>query len=70
MATVPLVPGHPLGTPFRTTPRRAFDRPILEQLIEDRGFMRLAGGQDEVEQFAIPFGPQMHFGAEAALTPS
>jgi hypothetical protein len=44
-----------------------FDRPLFQQGHQQRGFMPLPRRQEPGEGLAVALGPQMDFGAEAAL---
>ena len=69
-AAVALVADDPLrAQPWPSTPP-PFDRPLLQQLLEGRRLVALAGGQDEGDRLAVARGADMHLGAEAALAPS
>ena len=54
--------------PFGPAAPWPFDRTLLQQEHHQRGLMPLPWGQEPGEGFPVALGPQMDFGAEAALT--
>src|SRR5581483_12438417 len=52
-------PGSPAAGPL--------DRALLQQLLEHRGFVLLAGREQQRQELAAAFRPEMDLGREAAL---
>ena len=66
-ATIALVANHAPWPAARLAAIGALDRALFHQLLEDHGFVALAGCQDKGERLAAAFGTHVNFGAEAAL---
>src|SRR5262245_31394805 len=66
-AGVPFVADHPVGPQARAAPAGPSHRALLQQLLEDGGFVLLARGQHQGQQLAAALGAEMDLGREAAL---
>jgi hypothetical protein len=66
--TTALVAHEPPRTPFGAPHALALDGPLLQQGRKDDGLMPLPRAQEKGDGLAVPLGPQVDFGAEAALT--
>ena len=65
-AGVPFVADHAAGATARPSPPGPPDRPLLQQPLEDRRLVPLAGRQHDGQRLAAALGPEMDLRAEAA----
>jgi hypothetical protein len=65
--SVPFVPDHAVGPQPGPPAAGPAHRPLLEQLLEHRNFVLLAGGEHQGQQLAAAFRPEMDLRREAAL---
>jgi hypothetical protein len=65
-ARIPLVTDDALRSDARPVAVRPLDGPAFQQRGDLGRLVALAGGQDEADRLAAPFGAEMDFGREAA----
>jgi hypothetical protein len=65
--TVPLIPDQPVRASFGPPGSWPLNRALLQQGHQQRSLMPLSRRQEPREGLALALGPQMDFGAEAAL---
>jgi hypothetical protein len=67
-ATIALITHDASGPQPWTARTQSFDGTLCHELLESRRFVPLTWCEDDGHQLALAFGPDMDFGAEAALT--